>query len=297
MRFFFGRGSHAVLSFARARASSASSANLEALKTTPSASASVNDAEVAKFSRVGSDWWSAESTSGTGPLHAMNPARVDFIRRAISNHMGRSHLPASEQLHGVDILDIGCGGGLLAEALARLGARVVAIDPSEQNIAVAKAHSRVDVLTREISYKCTTVEELLALSTEEGSPPSFDFVCSLEVLEHVEDPKTFLRSCRKCAKPGGGLFLSTLNRTAKSYAMTILGAEYLLRLLPVGTHDWNKFIRPDELVSMVSSTGDVKSTIVEGLVLDPRCLSSGALSWRLSKTDLEVNYIVYAHLG
>ena len=246
----------------------------------------VNAEEVAKFSRIGAGWWEQGSSAGVGPLHAMNPARVGFIRDSLAKKLGLQGKPVLEQLQGLEILDVGCGGGLLSEALSRLGAKVTAIDPSEENIRVAKQHSLVDPQTSSIEYHCTTVEDLAA------SGKSFDAVCSLEVLEHVESPLAFVKSCRQCLRPGGSLFLATINRTAKSYAMTILGAEYLLRLLPVGTHDWNKFITPEELIALLAASGGKVTTLdVQGLVLEP----SLPPRWALSRTDHDINYITHAH--
>jgi len=252
-------------------------------------SQSVNAEEVAKFSRIGAGWWEQGSNAGVGPLHAMNPARVGFIRESLAKKLGLQDKPVLEQLQGLEILDVGCGGGLLSEALSRLGAKVTAIDPSEENIRVAKQHSLVDPQTSSIEYRCTTVEDLAA------SGKIFDAVCTLEVLEHVESPLTFVKSCKQCLRPGGSLFLATINRTAKSYAMTILGAEYLLRLLPVGTHDWNKFITPEELIALLAASGGkVKTLDVQGLVLEPLCVPPAA-AWSLSRTDHDVNYITHAH--
>lgn len=246
---------------------------------------SINSKEVEKFSKVGSDWWNKNSTSGTGPLHAMNPTRVNFIRNCIAEATDKNNLPATEQLKGLEILDVGCGGGLLAEALARLGAKVTAIDPSIENIKVASRHSKIDPLTSTIEYKHSTIEEVSSSGT------TFDVVCSLEVLEHVDQPLSFIRSCQACVRPGGHMFLSTINRTAKSYAMTILGAEYLLRMLPVGTHEWSKFITPEELIAMVTATSPVRQVNIKGLVLDVKNFPP---KWILSSTDHDVNYILHA---
>jgi len=219
----------------------------------------------------------------------MNPARVEFIRSALGSArpgLGAAVSPMDE-IRGLEILDVGCGGGLLSEALARLGATVTGIDPAAESIRVATQHSRGDLLTANIVYKHSTIEEM------EASGQKFDVVCSLEVLEHVEMPLSFIASCSNCLKPGGSLFISTINRTAKSYLMTILGAEYVLRLLPVGTHDWTKFITPQELTSMISTIGRVEK--INGIVLDPptNCFDLSA-KWSLAEKDLDVNYILHA---
>lgn len=265
-------------------------------------SSSVIEEEVAKFSAVGNDWWDKSASSGTGPLHAMNPIRVEFIRSHLAVENSTQDLFEAQQLKNLSILDVGCGGGLLAESLARLGANVTAIDPSEQNIQVASNHSKTDRLTANINYKVTTVDELCK------SDEKFDAVCSLEVIEHVDNPAMFLRACSGCVKPGGSLFISTLNRSNKAYLVAILGAEHLLRIVPKGTHDWNKFIKPNELTSMIEyrdahdSGPPVHVKHTAGMVLEPDLSNFGAgtgtglrgTRWALSTTDMDVNYIVHA---
>jgi ubiquinone biosynthesis O-methyltransferase len=195
----------------------------------------------------------------------------------------------SNQLKGLKILDVGCGGGILSEALARLGATVTSIDPSPKNIEVASNHSKCDPLTASIKYKCATVEKVAA------SGEKFDAVCTLEVVEHVEMPMSFLAACSSCLEEGGSLFVSTINRTYKSHLISILGAEYLTRLVPIGTHDWHKFITPDELNIMITAQGsnmNIRNT--QGIVLTGINPFSGKMEWRLSSTDLDNNYIVHA---
>ena len=253
-----------------------------------STSASVNNDEVRKFSAVGKDWWSAESNKGTGPLHSMNPVRVDFIRRTIENHLSIQSKPPHLKLQGMDILDVGCGGGILSEALARLGANMTSIDPSDVNIAVASRHSSTDPLTSNIEYKQTTVEELARAGRK------FDVVCSLEVIEHVETPLAFVSACASLLKDGGSLYLSTINRNLKSFGVAIVGAEYVLNMLPPGTHDWHKFITPDEL-SMMVETGPhgLKVLKREGIVMSINPIN-GKFIWRADPNDLGINYILHA---
>lgn len=252
-------------------------------------SSSVNPEEIRKFGAVGADWWDQDSKKGTGPLHAMNPTRVDFVRTRAATHLGREGEGVLDQIRGLDVLDVGCGGGLLAESLARLGANVVAIDPAEENVKVARLHSEADETTRGISYENTTVEDMAA------SGRNFDIVCSLEVIEHVENPLSFIESCGSCLRPGGSLFLSTLNRSPKSYLFVILGAEHITGMIPVGTHDWNKFITPDEMQKMVSSVATMEE--MSGIVFTPE-IRGGSPSlmekWQISATDLDVNYIIHA---
>lgn len=279
------------------------------------ATSSVNKQEVEKFAAVGSDWWESSSKRGTGPLHDMNPTRVAFIRNAISSYYpSRTGLPALETLRGLKILDVGCGGGILSESLARLGALVTAIDPSMENIAVAKKHSARDPLTSTIDYRHMTVEDMAASSEK------FDVVCSLEVIEHVEFPHLFVRSCCECLKTplddvagdkrGGSLILSTINRTPKAYALAILGAEYVLGIVPRGTHDWNKFITPAELSLLIttpmpppistspSTTAppitSMKVIKTQGIVMKPCLHSASKMKFSLSDNDVDINYILHA---
>ena len=262
-----------------------------------SSSHSVNKEEVNKFSRVGSDWWSPLSTSGTGPLHHMNPVRVQFIREQIAHRRNiYTNTTPLDQLRGLTVLDVGCGGGILAESLARLGANVTAIDPSMENIATAKRHAALNVHTKNIDYQNCSVENIV----EAGK--TFDVVCCLEVVEHVDSVSSFLESCIQCvSKDNGSLFISTINRNWKSYAVAILGAEELMRVVPSGTHDWNKFITLEEIDSylrkggfhIAASAGIVLKDLTPSLLVKALAGDSN-FRWCLSNTDKDVNYIVHA---
>jgi len=264
--------------------------NIRVIKRYMSSKTVIAD-EVKKFGAVGDDWWAPDSKTGTGPLHAMNPTRVEFIRTRVSRFLGREGVGAMNEIRGLEILDVGCGGGLLSESLARLGAKVTAIDPAKKNIEVALRHSESDIATKDIMYEHKSVEEIAS------SGKTFDVVCSLEVIEHVDHPLSFIESCAQCVKPGGSLFLSTLNRSPKSYLMAIFGAEHVLGVVPVGTHDWNKFITPQELRQMIETVAQTYVKEEAGIILAPRL--NGAKpslfdSWGLSTSDLDVNYIMHA---
>jgi 2-polyprenyl-6-hydroxyphenyl methylase/3-demethylubiquinone-9 3-methyltransferase len=228
--------------------------------------------EVARFARLSGQWWDE-----LGPfrrLHRINPVRLTYIRDQLCRRFGRDAKgPAS--LSGLSVLDIGCGGGLVCEPLARLGASVTGIDPAAENIEAAKAHALAGGL--DITYEGTTVEELASRGQ------SYDAVLLLEVVEHVPDVPAFLKGVAPLVKPGGLMILSTLNRTLKSFALAIVGAEYILRWLPVGTHQWQRFVTPAELASALSAAG-LALTGTEGLIYDPF-----SDEWRLG-TDTDVNY-------
>jgi 2-polyprenyl-6-hydroxyphenyl methylase/3-demethylubiquinone-9 3-methyltransferase len=228
--------------------------------------------EVARFARLSGQWWDE-----LGPfrrLHRINPVRLTYIRDQLCRRFGRDAKgPAS--LSGLSVLDIGCGGGLVCEPLARLGASVTGIDPAAENIEAAKAHTSAGGL--DITYEGTTVEELASRGQ------SYDAVLLLEVVEHVPDVPAFLKGVAPLVKPGGLMILSTLNRTLKSFALAIVGAEYILRWLPVGTHQWQRFVTPAELASALSAAG-LALTGTEGLIYDPF-----SDEWRLG-TDTDVNY-------
>lgn len=232
--------------------------------------------EVARFARLAGEWWDER-----GPfrqLHRINPARLTYIRDQLCRRFGRDAKgPAS--LSGLSILDIGCGGGLVCEPMARLGANVTGIDPAAENIAAAKAHAAGGGL--DIAYEGSTAEELA--SRGQG----YDAVLLLEVIEHVPDVAAFLMGVAPLVKPGGLMILSTLNRTLKSFALAIVGAEYILRWLPVGTHQWQRFVTPAELASALSAAG-LAMTGTEGVIYDPF-----SDEWRLG-TDTDVNYFATA---
>ena len=238
-------------------------------------SSSVDPAEVARFSRLSETWW--DPNGKMKPLHRINPLRLAYIRDAACRKFDRN--PKSLNcLSGLRILDIGCGAGLLCEPLARLGAQVVGIDPSETNISVAKLHAERGHLS--IDYRCTTVEEI-------DLRERFDIVLAMEVVEHVTDVGAFLLRCSAAMKPSGLMTVSTLNRTWKSFALAIVGAEYVLRWLPRGTHQWDKFVTPAELTHHLERN---KLAVSEqaGVVFNPL-----ADRWSLS-SDMDVNYMVIA---
>lgn len=231
--------------------------------------------EVARFERMAQEWWDANGKFR--PLHQIGPARLKFIRDQLVSRFGDQRAQPLKPLAGLTILDIGCGGGLISEPLTRLGAEVTGIDPGDLNIAIARAHAEQQDLS--IDYQVTTVEEL----AESGI--TFDAVVCLEVVEHVPDVKAFVASCTQMVRPGGSLILSTINRTIKSYALAIVAAEYILRWLPKGTHQWERFVTPDELSRAMSSAGVTPGDFT-GLVYNP--LTD---TWSLQPSDTTVNYL------
>ena len=235
---------------------------------------SVDDAEVAKFEAMAAEWWNPNGKFK--PLHMLNPCRLDYITTQIAGEFDRD-LKDARPFEGLRILDIGCGGGLLAEPMARLGAAVVGADAAEGNIPVAQVHAEQSGLT--IDYRHTTAEALAA------SGERFDVVLNMEVVEHVASPIDYLRACHDLLKPGGLHICSTLNRNPKSFAVAIVGAEHIMRWLPKGTHDWSKFITPDELFDLLRQAG-LEPVDRTGFVFNPV-----SWSWRLSEKDLSVNYV------
>ena len=238
------------------------------------AASTVDPAEVAKFEAMAAEWWNPNGKFK--PLHMLNPCRLDYITSQIASEFDRD-LTTSLPFKGLRILDIGCGGGLLSEPMARLGAEVVGADPATRNIPVAELHAEQSGLT--IDYRLTTAEELAAAGER------FDVVLNMEVVEHVPDPQSFLTACQTLLKPGGLMICSTLNRNAKSFGMAIIGAEWVMRWLPKGTHDWRKFITPDELADFITKAG-LDPVDRKGMVFNPV-----AWSWSLSSRDLSVNYV------
>lgn len=234
----------------------------------------VDPSEVAKFEAMAAEWWDPKGKFK--PLHMLNPCRLDYLIRQIAGEFDRD-LGAPEPFKGLRILDIGCGGGLLSEPMARLGATVVGADAAESNIPVAQVHAEQSGLT--IDYRCTTAEALADAGEQ------FDVVVNMEVVEHVADPLAYLTACQQLLKPGGLHLCSTINRNPKSYAMAIIGAEVIMRWLPKGTHEWNKFITPDELFELLSQSG-VEPVDRKGFVFNPILWS-----WSISERDLSVNYV------
>ncbi len=234
----------------------------------------IDPAEVAKFEAMAAEWW--DPNGKFKPLHLMNPCRLDYITRQIAAEFGRD-LTARAPFAGLRILDIGCGGGLLSEPMARLGADVLGADAAPRNIPVAQLHAEQSGLT--IDYRNITAEALAAAGER------FDVVLNMEVVEHVADPQAYLTACQLLLKPGGLMICSTLNRNPKSFMMAIVGAEWVMRWLPKGTHDWAKFITPDELYTLIRNAG-LDPVDRKGMVFNP-------VSWRwaLSDRDLSVNYV------
>ena len=237
-------------------------------------SSTVDPAEVAKFEAMAAEWWNPNGKFK--PLHLMNPCRLDYITSQIASEFDRD-LAAPLPFAGLRVLDIGCGGGLLSEPMARLGADVVGADPATRNIPVAQLHAEQSGLT--IDYRLTTAEELAAAGEQ------FDVVLNMEVVEHVPDPQSYLTACQTLLRPSGLMICSTLNRNAKSFGMAIIGAEWVMRWLPKGTHDWKKFITPDELAEFIRRAG-LDPVDRKGMVFNPV-----AWSWSLSSRDLSVNYV------
>lgn len=242
--------------------------------------ASIDPAEIARFSALAAEWWDPQGKFR--PLHKFNPVRLGFIRDRICAHFRRGSLSdnqSSGPLNGLRLLDIGCGGGLVSEPMARLGAGVVGADASERNIGVASLHAAEAGVS--VDYRCTSAEAL----AEAGE--QFDIVLALEVVEHVADLDGFLAACGQMVKPGGLLIAATLNRTPKSFALGIVAAEYILNWVPRGTHDWKKFLKPHELAGALRRAG-LTLTEVAGVSYSP--LSD---RWSVGR-DTDVNYMMVA---
>lgn len=250
------------------------------MSNTPKPS-TIDAAEVAQFSAIAAEWW--DERGKFGPLHRMNPTRLAYIRATIEAHFGRltGHPgDSATPLKNLTLLDVGCGGGLICEPLARLGGSVTGIDASGENINVAQAHAADVGLT--VDYRATTAEALADTGAQ------YDVVLALEIIEHVADIALFYDALAALVKPGGLILMSTMNRTAKAFAMAIVGAEYVLRWLPRGTHDWNKFVKPSEMAESLEKRGFTGAEAT-GIIFNPL---SGKFS--LNSSDLDVNYLLAA---
>ena len=237
---------------------------------------SVDAAEVERFSRHAADWWDARGPMAA--LHKFNPVRLAYIRDQAAARFDRDPRKL-DCLKGLRMLDIGCGAGILSEPLARLGAQMIGADPAEENIAAARAHAEEMGVT--VDYRATTAEELAAAKER------FDVVLAMEVVEHVTDVNAFVATCAAMVKPGGLMIAATLNRTLKSFALAIVGAEYVLRWVPRGTHQWDKFVTPVELEAAIEDSG-LRVTGERGVIYNPF-----ADRWQLS-SDMDVNYMLVA---
>jgi len=231
----------------------------------------INKLEIAKFSKIAAEWWSPNGKFK--PLHKFNPIRIKYLKENIIEHFKLKQ--TNSPLKGLNILDIGCGGGLLSEPITRLGAKVTAIDASKKNIQVAKFHAKKNNL--KINYLCSSPEKL-------NLNKKFDVVLNMEIIEHVEDLNFFIKKSSNLLKKNGLMFIATLNKTFKSYMFAIIGAEYVLRWLPIGTHDWEKFVKPDNLVSLAINS-NLKLKKLSGMKFNPIIDN-----WSLSN-DKSVNYI------
>jgi 2-polyprenyl-6-hydroxyphenyl methylase/3-demethylubiquinone-9 3-methyltransferase len=247
-----------------------------AMPKAQSSASTVDQAEIDQFARLGAQWW--DERGPMAMLHKFNPVRLGYIRDQVTAHFGRDPRKLG-CLTGLRMLDIGCGGGILSEPLARLGALVVGADPAERNIEVARRHAaQAGVL---VDYRVTTAEALA------DAGERFDVVLAMEVVEHVADMSLFVRRCGEMVKPGGLMIAATLNRTLKSFALAIVGAEYVLRWLPRGTHQWDKFVTPGELEAAMIGAG-LRVVEERGVVYN-----LFADSWKLSN-DMDVNYMLVA---
>ena len=236
-------------------------------------STTINKEEIQKFSRLADEWWDVDGKFK--PLHMFNPIRIEYITENIKKHF-KIKKDSANFLKGLNILDIGCGGGLKSEPMARLGANVTGIDASEKNVKIAKLHSEKSGL--KINYINTSPEKLDDLE-------KFDIILNLEIIEHVDNVNLYVKSCNKLLKKNGLMFTATLNRSFLSYIKAIIGAEYILRWLPIGTHDWNKFIKPEELEKLLN-TEKFSTVDIKGLKFNPFLNK-----WKRS-SDLSVNYII-----
>jgi len=233
---------------------------------------SVNKKEIEKFSKMASEWW--DPNGKFKPLHKFNPIRIKYIKENIISSF-QLKKNTNKPLEKIDILDIGCGGGLLSEPMTRLGAKVTGIDASDKNIKIAKLHAKKNKLN--INYLCSSPEKIKIKN-------KFDVILNMEIIEHVEDIDFFIKSCSKLLKKNGIMFVATLNKTLKSYVFAIIGAEYVLRWLPIGTHDWEKFVKPNDLKEILNQN-NLKLEKLDGmnfnLIKD---------EWSISK-DTSINYI------
>jgi 2-polyprenyl-6-hydroxyphenyl methylase/3-demethylubiquinone-9 3-methyltransferase len=232
---------------------------------------SINKKEIEKFSNMAAEWWDPEGKFK--PLHKFNPIRIKYIKENIIKEFQLKN--KKYPLSGINVLDIGCGGGLLSEPMCRLGANVTAIDASNKNIAIANLHAKKNNL--KINYICSSPEKL-------KTTKKFDVILNMEIVEHVEDVDFFLKSCANLLKKNGLMFVATINKTLKSYIFAIVGAEYVLRWLPIGTHEWEKFVKPEELKSILIKN-NLKLKKIDGMNFN--ILKD---EWNVSK-DLSVNYI------
>ncbi len=250
----------------------------QADRARPDSSGTVDAREIESFSSVADRWWDEDGPFK--PLHRLNPVRLAYLKRSVCDHFGRD-ASSGRPLSGLAIADVGCGGGLATEPLARLGAAMTGIDASDEAIAVARAHAETSGLA--IDYRPLAVEALAA------SGDRFDALVALEIVEHVADRRAFIAACCRCVRPGGAILLSTLNRTARSFVLGVVGAEYLLRWIPRGAHTWSKFVKPSELARDLRAGGALVEDVT-GLGFDP--LSN---RWFLGR-GVSVNYMMRARL-